>query len=108
MRYPPELMKGLTPLLVLQTIGRQELAGLDVIGLIKERSDEGIEMPEGTIYPLLYRLERDGLLSSRWREGDGARKTRVYALTDRGRKHLSEQKKTWLDLSSALRLVLDH
>jgi PadR family transcriptional regulator, regulatory protein PadR len=107
MRYPPELMKGLTPLLVLQAIGRRELSGLDVIRLIKERSEGGIDMPEGTIYPLLYRLERDGLVFSRWREGDGTRKTRVYALTERGRKQLAEQRKTWAGLSVAMRLVMD-
>ena len=106
MRYPPEIMKGLTPVMVMQVLSVAELSGLEAIRRIKDHGDDGIDIPEGTIYPLLYRLEKQGLVSARWREGDGTRRVRVYALTAKGRKQFASDRKVWLDLLGALRPLL--
>ena len=58
------------------------------------------------MYPALYRLERRGLLESRWAAGDGARKRRVYRLTRKGRAELARQRETWGSYVTAMQAAL--
>jgi PadR family transcriptional regulator, regulatory protein PadR len=102
MRFPPEVMKGLTPMLVLQALSLQPLAGLDIVRRIKQRSNEQIDVPEGTVYPVLYRLEKQGAVVGTWEEVAGKRRMRVYSLTANGKKQLQQEKKTWMDLLGSL------
>jgi DNA-binding PadR family transcriptional regulator len=59
-----------------------------------EKSIGAFDLPEGTIYPVLRRLEREGHVSSRWDDTHG-RKRRVYTITPRGRRHLKRQRDEW-------------
>jgi DNA-binding PadR family transcriptional regulator len=106
MRHPPEAMKGLTPLLVLDALARGELSGIDIIRRIRESTEDGIEIAEGTIYPLLYRLEAQRRIRGRWREEPGRRRQRVYAITPSGTSLLAEQRESWLALIGSLKLIL--
>src|SRR3974390_531326 len=76
--------------------------GYAVIQEIHRRSGGGFDLPEGTIYPALHRLEKNGLLSSRWTIADSGRKRRTYALTRRGRLTLADQRATWQRFSAAI------
>jgi DNA-binding PadR family transcriptional regulator len=105
MRFSPDLMRGLTPLLVLETLVEDTLPGLEVVQRIKERGD-GLDVPEGTIYPLLYRLEKQGLIAGSWRKVPGQRKQRVYALTDDGRHELAAEKRRWNQLMARVQPFL--
>ena len=107
MRPSSEAMKGLTPLLVLDALAQGELSGIEIVRRIRERSASGFEIPEGTIYPLLYRLETKGTVRGRWREGSGRRRQRVYALTRSGGAVLASERTTWLSLIASLSKVLD-
>src|SRR4051794_39228546 len=78
-----EQAKGQVDLLLLSALAQGEAHGYAVIERIRVTSDEELDMPEGTDYPALHRLEREGLLSSRWDEASG-RKRRVYELTKSG------------------------
>ena len=66
-----------------------------IIEHIKHKSGEAFNLPEGTVYPALHRLEQAGLLSSRWTTAPSGRRRRVYALTKRGERALTNQSEIW-------------
>jgi DNA-binding PadR family transcriptional regulator len=80
--------------------------GYRVIELLRERSGGTFDLPEGTVYPALHRLERDGLLASAWDSGSGRRR-RVYRITERGHTQLAGGRERWLRFSHAVSEVLE-
>jgi DNA-binding PadR family transcriptional regulator len=79
--------------------------GYQAIAALRERSDGMFDLPEGTVYPALHRLERTGLVSSR-REVHAGRERRVYRLSARGRAALDARRGQWVEFSSAVTQVL--
>ena len=96
-----ELIKGHLDLLLLSVLADEPRHGYAVIEELRSRSDEAFDLPEGTIYPALHRLENEGLLASRWDASTG-RKRRVYQLTRQGGKALAARKKEWSGFASAV------
>ena len=80
-------LKGHLDLLLLAAVSGGPLHGYGLIEELKQRSGGTFELPEGTVYPALHRLERQGLLASAWDE-DAPRRRRVYSLTRSGRREL--------------------
>lgn len=78
-----ELLKGNLDLLLLSVLAAGPAHGYAIIAVLRERSAGTFDLPEGTIYPALHRLEDAGLLASSWAQGDG-RERRVYGLTSKG------------------------
>ena len=89
-------------MIVLAALAGEPAHGYAVIQEIRHRSSGAFDLPEGTIYPALHRLEKNGLLSSRWTIADSGRKRRTYALTRRGRGALADQRATWERFSAAI------
>ena len=79
--------------------------GYAIISALRERSDGTFDLPEGTIYPALHRLEDGGLLSSSWAAGDGRRR-RVYALTSAGATALAAEQTEWRRFATGVVAVL--
>jgi PadR family transcriptional regulator, regulatory protein PadR len=100
-----EELKGHLDSLVLAVLASAPAHGYAVIEELKSRSGGTFELPEGTVYPALHRLERAGLLQSAWDDAEGRRR-RVYRLTRRGRTHLERRKRDWLEFSRAVEAVL--
>ncbi|HRD27132.1 MAG TPA: helix-turn-helix transcriptional regulator [Caulobacter sp.] len=101
-----QLLKGLAELALLSLLAERPCYGLEILDRL--RRDAGLEVAEGTIYPLLHRLERAGLAASDWRlEADGARPRKYYALTAAGRDELAAQTAEWRRLSAGLGAFLD-
>ncbi len=92
-------------LLLLAALGEGPAHGYRISELLRERSNGVLEFPEGTIYPALHRLERNGLLESRWVRAEGRRR-RVYRLTRRGRTALAGQRREWREFSRAVEAVI--
>ncbi|QIS15676.1 PadR family transcriptional regulator [Nocardia arthritidis] len=90
--------------LVLAVLERAPLHGYGVSQALALRSGGAIDVPSGTIYPALHRLERAGAISSDWASADG-RKRRVYTITARGRRDLAEQRAAWAEFSSTISTV---
>src|SRR3954462_265311 len=91
-----EMLKGHLDMIVLAALSAAGPAhGYAVIQEIRRRSGGAFDLPEGTIYPALHRLEKAGLLASRWATPKGGRKRRVYSLTPRGRRALVTHRATW-------------
>jgi PadR family transcriptional regulator, regulatory protein PadR len=99
-----EALKGHLDLLLLAVLQPRPAHGYAIIEELRQRSGGAFDLPEGTIYPALHRLERAGLLASRW-EGE-TRRRRVYELTERGRAALDEQQQDWLRFSQGVDAVL--
>jgi PadR family transcriptional regulator len=100
-----EVLKGNVDALLLAAVGEGEAHGYGIVETLRARSDGAFDLAEGTVYPALYRLERQGLLESYWDEV-GGRRRRVYRLTTRGSAALAERKREWSDFSRAMQAVL--
>lgn len=100
-----ETLKGHLDLLLLVVLEKGPAHGYAVIESLRLRSGGLFDLPEGTIYPALHRLEHQGLLHSRWQEGSGHRK-RVYQLTPRGEQALAKRQVEWRKFSKAINATI--
>jgi PadR family transcriptional regulator PadR len=97
-----EMLKGHLDMIVLAALSSGPAHGYAVIQEIRRRSGGAFDLPEGTIYPALHRLEQSGLLSSRWTTAASGRQRRVYSLTRRGRGALADQRAVWRRFADAI------
>jgi len=100
-----ERLKGHLDLLLLSVLARGPAHGYAVIAALRERSGGMFDLPEGTMYPALHRLEGSGLLSSSWAEADGRRR-RVYALTQAGAAALAAEQTEWRRFARGVQAVV--
>jgi PadR family transcriptional regulator, regulatory protein PadR len=100
-----ERLKGHLDLLLLSVLAAGPAHGYAIITALRERSGGTFDLPEGTIYPALHRLEDAGLLGSSWADAEG-RKRRVYALTDKGVTALAAQRTEWRRFATGMQAVL--
>ena len=100
-----EVLKGHLDALVLATLEQEPAHGYAIIKRLQRRSADVFRLPEGTVYPALHRLERDGLVKSRWTAARGRRR-RVYRLTRPGAEALAVRKLEWRTFSRAVDAVL--
>jgi len=100
-----EALKGHLDLLVLAVVSAGPIHGYGVIEGLRERSDGSFDLAEGTVYPVLHRLERAGLLEHEWSEASGRRR-KLYQLTASGSAQLVEKRQGWGDFVDAVNSVL--
>jgi DNA-binding PadR family transcriptional regulator len=99
-------LRGHLDLLVLATLRRTgPVHGYGLIAALRDGSEGEFDLPEGTVYPALHRLERDGLVVSDW-STDAPRRRRVYALTKEGRAALAEKSTAWERMVTGVAAVL--
>ena len=101
-----ELMKGNIDYLLLSLIGEQPMYGYQIIKELEERSEGYFKFKEGTLYPALHRLERDGLIQGKWQMLLGGRQRRYYHITEKGRYTLVEKRNQWRDFLAAMNLII--
>jgi transcriptional regulator len=102
-----EVLQGTLDMLVLRALQLQPMHGWGITERIEQWSESVLQLGQGTLYPALYRLERQGLIRSEWRVTANNRRARYYALTARGRRHLSQEVADWRRMSRAINLVLE-
>ena len=88
--------------ILLSILARGESYGYAIMQEMHDLSRGEVEWKDGTLYPVLHRLEDSGLISSRWQRADSGRRRKYYTLTADGRKALSEEKKQWLRVDAIL------
>jgi DNA-binding PadR family transcriptional regulator len=98
-------MKGNLDALLLAVLQASAAHGYEVITELKRRSNGEFDMPEGTVYPSLHRLEREGFLTSEWDVVAGRRR-RTYRLTAAGRASLAREHAEWMRFSNGMNAVL--
>src|SRR5712691_921995 len=101
-----ETLKGHLDLLLLAAVQARPMHGYGIAETLRARSRGAFDLPEGTLYPALHRLERAGLLASHWSEVNGRRR-RVYQVTRKGHRALAKRHDEWRDFARAIHAVID-
>lgn len=96
------LKKGTAELLILAQLEERPSHGYEIAQQIDRRSRGAVSFHVASLYPILYRLERRGLIAGRWIEKAGQRRRRYYTLTPSGRKALSERRRNWREFMQAV------
>ena len=102
-----DLPQGTLDLLILKTLALRPQHGWELSNRIRQVSAEALSLQQGTLYPALHRLERRGVISSRWETTDNNRRARYYELTPRGRAQLEQETANWQMLATAVGRVLE-
>jgi transcriptional regulator len=97
-----EMLKGHLDMIVLAALAGGPAHGYGIIQEIKARSRGAFDLPEGTIYPALHRLEKGGFLTSQWTTAESGRKRRVYKMTRSGQRALSDHRALWRRFTDAI------
>ena len=105
MSHVRELRKGSAELLILSLVDERDRHGYELAQLIEQRSGGELDFHVASLYPILYRLERRGLIQGRWVEKAGARRRRFYRLTAAGAKVLAAERRSWRTFVAALNRV---
>jgi transcriptional regulator len=103
-----ELVRGTLALLILNALSTGEKHGYAVSEWIETHSDGSLLVEEGTLYPALHRLERQGWIAASWGASENNRRAKFYELTAAGRRQLERETATWERLSEAVSRVLRH
>jgi transcriptional regulator len=101
-----DVLQGTLDMLVLKAVQLEPMHGWGITERIEQWSESVLQLGQGSLYPALYRLERQGLIRSEWRTTENNRRARYYALTAAGRKQFAEELAHWERLSRAINLVL--
>lgn len=105
MKVSKELIKGSSEVLILSALKEEPLYGYEISKRIKKQSKEVFTLGEGTMYPILHRLEKGGFLESYW-QIVGGRRRKYYELTRSGKKRLEEKTGEWKTFSKAVNAVV--
>src|SRR4029434_2110328 len=102
-----EIHPGMLDMLILKAISLKPLHGYGVLLRIKQISNDALDIPQGSLYPALYRLEHQDLIASEWGESENNRKAKYYKLTPQGRRRLREETASWNRLATAIAAALN-
>ncbi len=105
-REKDDVLQGTLDMLVLKALELGDLHGWGITGRIENGSRQTFQLNQGSLYPALYRLERQGYVTSRWGTTENNRRARYYALTAAGRRQLATEMQTWERLSAGVNLIL--
>ena len=105
-KHKADLLQGTLDMLILKALSLGPLHGYGIIQRIVQMSGEMLTVEQGSLYPALYRLERQGYIASDWGTTENNRQARFYKLTAAGRRRLAEERATWARMSRAVDLVL--
>lgn len=107
-KYERQMKKGVLDMLVLKLLESESKYGYQIIQEMKEKSEEIFLLKDGTLYPILYRLEDDGLVKSRWSEAVGKQVPRkYYEITDAGRQTLEAIEEIWKTISKGITKIME-
>jgi transcriptional regulator len=102
-----DVLQGTLDMLVLKALQLEPMHGWGITERIEQWSESVLQLGQGTLYPALYRLERQGLIRSEWKTTANNRRARFYSLTREGRKHFADELANWRRISHAIDLVLN-
>ncbi len=102
----PDLIRGTLNTILLEAISRRPMYGYEICKLVNTKTEGYFDLREGSLYPALHRLERDGLLKAYWEQTDGGRRRKYYQITDSGGEVLARKRTEWRDFAGAVERVL--
>jgi len=101
-----DLLPGTLDMLILKAVSLKPLHGYGVLLRIGQISGNALEIPQGSLYPALYRLEHQGLIAAEWGQSENNRRAKFYSLTESGRLRLREETEDWNRLAAAIAAAL--
>jgi PadR family transcriptional regulator PadR len=101
-----DLLPGTLDLLILKAVSLKPLHGYGVLLRIQQISGQALSVPQGSLYPALYRLEHQGLIAAEWGTSDNNRRAKYYSLTASGRRRLRDEAAAWNRLADAIAMAL--
>jgi transcriptional regulator len=104
---PTDLLQGTLDLLILKTVSLEAMNGWAIAKRIVQVSNDVLQVQQGSLYPALHRLERQGWIKGEFQDSENNRRAKYYSLTSAGRKQLKLELETWERLSSAVGLVVE-
>ncbi len=102
-----ELLQGTLDLLVLSVLRRGPLHGFAIAERIQRLSEDALAVEEGSLYPALYRIERQGLIEAEWGQSENNRRAKFYRLTRAGRKRLEAETDGWRRMASVITRIVE-
>jgi|SRR5262245_678606 transcriptional regulator len=102
-----ELLQGTLDLLVLRILAAGPQHGWGIAQKLQVLSEDALRVNQGSLYPALYRLEREGWIAAEWGASENNRKARFYRLTKSGRKQLEAETESWTRMAAAVARVLE-
>jgi transcriptional regulator len=102
-----DLLPGTLDMLILKAVSLKPLHGYGVLLRIQQISGDALEIPQGSLYPALYRLEHQDLIVAEWGQTENNRRAKYYTLTSAGRRRLREETAGWNRLASAIASALN-
>ena len=106
MKVEKSLLSGSTPMLLLSLLKNEDMYGYQMVSELANRSDQTFQLKEGTLYPLLHTLEKQGWVRSYTNQTPSSRERKYYRLTDEGRAQLEYKEKEWQLFSAKVNAVL--
>jgi transcriptional regulator len=103
---PADLLPGTLDMLILKAVSLRPLHGYGVLLRIRQISRDALDIPQGSLYPALYRLETQGLIVAEWGQSENGRRAKYYTLTVAGRRRLREETAGWNRLAAAIASAL--
>lgn len=101
-----EVLQGTLDLLILKTLALESMHGFGISQRIQQISKEVFKVNQGSLYPALHRLERQGYIRAEWRESENNRRAKYYELTSKGKRQLAEETRNWETIVEAIGRVL--
>ena len=106
MGKPVDILQGTLDMLILKAVSLGPLHGYGILLRIQQVSKDALQVPQGSLYPALYRLEHRGWIAAEWGESENKRKAKYSRLTGAGRKQLKSERQEWKRLAAAIGDVL--
>ena len=102
-----ELIKGSTSILILKLLAERDMYGYQITQELKARSDNELQLKEGTLYPMLHSLTEAGAVEWYWYDTDEGRRRKYYKITDTGREMLNKKRREWKEFSKLMNGLID-
>jgi PadR family transcriptional regulator PadR len=102
-----DLLPGTLDMLILKAVSLRPLHGYGVLQRIRQISGDALDIPQGSLYPALYRLEHQDLIAAEWGQSENNRRAKYYTVTAAGRRRLREEAAGWNRLASAIAAALN-
>jgi transcriptional regulator len=101
-----DLLPGTLDMLILKAVSLKPLHGYGILQRIRQISGDALDIPQGSLYPALYRLEHQDLIAAEWGQSDNNRKAKYYTVTKAGARRLREEAAGWNRLAAAIGTAL--
>ncbi len=101
-----ELVKGSTSLILLQLLNERDMYGYELVKELEKRSDNGLSVKEGTLYPALHKLEKQEYIAFYWQEQEKGPARKYYVITEAGKEMLTEKTQEWQEFVKVMNKVI--